>query len=57
MLVSITPQEAEAHFGWLPAFVGRDAPASSEQMLKPLGWQPTEPGLIADLERMRGFDA
>jgi hypothetical protein len=56
MLVSITPQEAEAHFGWLSAFVGRDAPASSEQMRKPLGWQPTEPGLIADLERMRGFD-
>jgi nucleoside-diphosphate-sugar epimerase len=56
-IVSITPQEAEAHFGWLSAFVGRDAPASSDQTQKRLGWQPTGPGLIADLERMRGFDA
>jgi nucleoside-diphosphate-sugar epimerase len=55
--VSITQQQAETHFGWLSAFVGRDAPASSEQTQKRLGWRPTGPGLIADLERMRGFDA
>jgi nucleoside-diphosphate-sugar epimerase len=48
--VSIAPEEAAAHFGWLGMFVGRDAPASSERTRKRLGWHPTGPGLIADLE-------
>jgi nucleoside-diphosphate-sugar epimerase len=55
-LVSIAPDEAAAHFGWLSAFVDRDVPASSKQTQKRLGWQPTGPGLIADLEQLRGFD-
>ena len=48
--VSITQDEAPGHFGWLAFFAGRDAPASSAQTRKRLGWQPTGPGLIADLE-------
>ncbi|WP_213981312.1 SDR family oxidoreductase [Sphingomonas sp. dw_22] len=51
--LSIAPEEAEAHFGWLAAFAGRDVPASSAQTRARLGWQPTGPGLIADLEQLR----
>jgi len=54
-VVSITPEEAAAHFGWLAHFAVRDIPASSAQTRKKLGWNPTGPGLIADLERMRYF--
>ena len=50
--VSITPEEATTHFGWLGMFAGRDSPASSEQTRKRLGWHPTGPGLIADLEQL-----
>ncbi len=52
-VVSIPPEEAPAHFGWLAAFAGRDLPASSVQTQKRLAWRPTGPGLIADLEQMR----
>jgi nucleoside-diphosphate-sugar epimerase len=49
---SIAPEEAPDIFGWLTMFAGLDMPASSEQTRKKLGWQPTGPGLIADLERL-----
>jgi nucleoside-diphosphate-sugar epimerase len=52
-VVSLTPEEAAEHFGWLAAFVGRDLPASSVQTREKLGWNPTGPGLISDLENMR----
>ena len=54
-LVSLSPEEAQAHFGWLGMFAGADMPASSAQTRKQLGWSPTAPGLIADLENMRYF--
>jgi nucleoside-diphosphate-sugar epimerase len=50
--VSIAPEAAAAHFGWLGAFAGRDSPASSARTRERLNWHPTGPGLIADLERM-----
>jgi nucleoside-diphosphate-sugar epimerase len=50
---SIAPEEAPAHFGWLAMFAGRDLPASSELTRRKLGWMPTGPGLIADLEQLR----
>jgi len=53
---SIAPQEAQAHFGWLAAFASHDLPASSAQTRKKLGWQPTGPGMIADLEQLRVSD-
>ena len=51
--VGLSPEEAPAHFGWLGMFVGLDMPASSTQTRERLGWHPTGPGLIADLEQMR----
>jgi nucleoside-diphosphate-sugar epimerase len=49
---SITPEEAGSYFGWLAHLAARDMPASSELTQKKLGWRPTGPGLIADLERL-----
>jgi nucleoside-diphosphate-sugar epimerase len=54
---SIAAQDAQAHFGWLAMFAGLDAPASSKQTRKRLGWQPTGPGLIADLKELRFSEA
>jgi len=54
-VVSLTPEEASAHFGWLAMFAGLDMPASSAQTREKLGWNPTGPGLIDDLEHMRYF--
>ena len=49
---SIAPQEAQAFFGWLGTFAGYDMAASSEQTRRKLGWQPTGPRLITDLEQL-----
>ncbi|BCW88312.1 hypothetical protein sos41_14510 [Alphaproteobacteria bacterium SO-S41] len=51
-VVSLTPEQAPAHFGMLAFFAGADMPASSEQTKKVLGWAPTGSGLIADLDRL-----
>jgi nucleoside-diphosphate-sugar epimerase len=56
-IVSLTPEEAAGHFGWLAMFAGLDIVASSAQTQQRLGWHPTGPGLIADLERMRYSEA
>ncbi|HEX4179999.1 MAG TPA: SDR family oxidoreductase [Caulobacteraceae bacterium] len=56
-VVALPLEEAAGHFGWLAIFAGLDLPASSAQTRERLGWRPTGPGLIADLERMRYFDA
>ncbi|MBS0521749.1 MAG: SDR family oxidoreductase [Proteobacteria bacterium] len=53
---SIAPEEAGAYFGWLAPFAGLDMPASSEKTRQTLGWKPTGPGLIADLERLEVAD-
>jgi nucleoside-diphosphate-sugar epimerase len=50
---SIGADEAKGFFGWLAMFAGHDMPASSAQTRKKLGWQPTGPGLIADLDRLQ----
>jgi nucleoside-diphosphate-sugar epimerase len=54
-VVSLSPEEARTHFGWLAMFAGYDMPASSVQTQQRLGWHPTGPGLIADLKQMRYF--
>jgi len=50
---SLSMDEAQAHFGFLSMFASHDLRASSAQTRKKLGWNPTGPGLIADLERVR----
>jgi nucleoside-diphosphate-sugar epimerase len=52
-VVSKSPIEAADHFGWLAMFAGRDLVGSSVQTQERLGWRPTGPGLLADLEQMR----
>lgn len=57
-VVSMSPDEAAAHFGWLGLFVASDIPASSAQTQQQLGWRPTaQPGMIEDLNNMRYFEA
>ena len=54
-VVARSPQEAADHFGWLAHFVGIDCPASSAQTQGRLGWRPTQPGLIPDLDHPHYF--
>jgi hypothetical protein len=54
-VVSIAPEEAGAHFGWLAAFLALDSPASSALTRELMGWQPTQPGLLDDLEQGHYF--
>jgi hypothetical protein len=51
-VVSIKPQEADAHFGWLGRFAMHDMPASSTLTRQKLNWTPVGPGLITDLDGM-----
>ena len=54
--VSVPPEQAAAHFGWIARFFAVDQPASSALTQRRLGWTPTHPGLIEDLERGRYFE-
>jgi nucleoside-diphosphate-sugar epimerase len=53
--VSVTPEQAGEYVGWLSAFWGLDSPASAQMTSELLGWKPTRPGLIADLEEGHYF--
>ena len=50
--VSIPPEQAEAHFGWLAHFAKMDMPSSSAITQQKLNWHPTGPNLITDLDNM-----
>ncbi|MET7401781.1 SDR family oxidoreductase [Dactylosporangium sp. NPDC005572] len=52
--VPVGPVEP-AHFTWLAGLVGIDSPASAELTRDLLGWQPTRPGLLEDLEQGHYF--
>ncbi|HEY1825228.1 MAG TPA: SDR family oxidoreductase [Acidimicrobiales bacterium] len=54
-LVSLTPEEAPAHFSWMTRFIGLDAPASSRYTKELLGWEPSHVGLLADLDEGHYF--
>ncbi len=49
---SLTPEEAQAHFGWLGMFAGLDLSASSQLTRERLGWNPVGPTLLEDLRHM-----
>jgi nucleoside-diphosphate-sugar epimerase len=55
-VVSKSPAEAADHFGWMGLFFGMDCPASSAQTQQQLGWRPTQPGLISDVDRPSYFE-
>ncbi|GAA1692278.1 SDR family oxidoreductase [Glycomyces endophyticus] len=52
---SIAPEDAAAHFGWLAGFVGADRAASSAFTRELLGWTPTRPGFLDDLDKGHYF--
>ncbi|WP_328651868.1 SDR family oxidoreductase [Micromonospora sp. NBC_00330] len=54
---SIGPDEADDHFGFLGSFAQMDNPTSSAITRELLGWTPTHPGLIADLDEGHYFRA
>lgn len=55
-VASKTTEEAADHFGWFAHFAALDNPTSSAQTRDLLGWLPTQPGLIADLDRPGYFE-
>jgi nucleoside-diphosphate-sugar epimerase len=54
-VVSKSPEEAAGHFGWFAMFAALDAPSSSERTRSLLGWEPTQPALIADIDHPAYF--
>jgi nucleoside-diphosphate-sugar epimerase len=52
-VTSISPEQAQDHFGFLGFFAGRDARISSAQTRAKLGWNPAGPDLLTDLGNMR----
>ncbi len=50
-VVSKSPAEAAAHFGWFAHFAQMNNPTSSRLTQERLGWRPTQPGLLWDLDQ------
>ncbi|MFI9634141.1 SDR family oxidoreductase [Nocardia sp. NPDC051929] len=49
-VTSIAPQDIQGHFGWIGAFFAMDLSATSDATRELLGWTPTGPTLIEDLD-------
>lgn len=47
---SLPAEEVGAHFGWIGGFFGLDLAASSDATRELLGWTPTGPTLIEDID-------
>jgi nucleoside-diphosphate-sugar epimerase len=47
---SVSPEQAAEQFGFLGGFVAMDVRASNERTRELVGWEPSGPGLIADIE-------
>ena len=56
-VTSITAEQGEVQFGFLAGFLAMDMPVSSARTRELLSWQPTGPGLVADLEQGHYFTA
>jgi nucleoside-diphosphate-sugar epimerase len=60
-VTSLSPEEApedvQGHFGLFALFASMDVPASSALTRKQLGWEPTHPALIPDLDEGHYFKA
>lgn len=49
----VPAERAAEHWGWLGPIFSADAPASGDLTRELLGWQPTCPGLVEDIEAGR----
>ena len=49
-VTSIAPDDVQGHFGWIGTFFGMDLAATSTATRELLGWTPTGPTLIEDLD-------
>jgi nucleoside-diphosphate-sugar epimerase len=47
---SVPAEDAAGHFTWMAGFLGLDSPADSGPTRELLGWRPSGPGLIEDLD-------
>jgi nucleoside-diphosphate-sugar epimerase len=47
---SITAEQAPQYLGFLAAFAGLDNPTSNDRTRELLGWEPTHPGWVEDVE-------
>ena len=56
-VISVAPDDAVDHFGWLGRMLAIDSPASSAITRELVGWEPTHPKLIEDLELGHYFRA
>jgi hypothetical protein len=53
--VSISAEDAGEHFTWMANFIALDSPASGKATQELLKWEPTQQGLIADLDEGHYF--
>ena len=53
---SITTEEAPQYLGFLAGFAGLDNPTSNDKTREVLGWEPTHPGWVEDVETGNYFD-
>lgn len=53
--VSLSPVDAQRHFGWFAGFASMDQPTSSAATRARLGWQPDGPGLLEDMRHAGYF--
>jgi nucleoside-diphosphate-sugar epimerase len=53
---SITDEQAPEYLGFLAAFAGLDNPTSNDKTREVLGWEPTHPGWVEDVETGHYFD-
>jgi hypothetical protein len=55
--LNIAGDETAEHFGWFLNFAAMDLPTSNQRTRELLGWQPKQPGLIADIDEPFYFGA
>jgi nucleoside-diphosphate-sugar epimerase len=56
-VVSKTVEAATNHFGWFAPFAAIDAPTSSAETQRRLGWHPTQASLLPDIDQPTYFAA
>jgi len=54
---SIPADQLQEHFGFIGGLIALDLPASSLLTRRRLGWEPTHPGLLADLDEGYYFES